>query len=639
MVLNPIDSTAFDISRFNAAANNKFETREDVAEAVRQMFRPLLSHFSPGKSRVQFDSSGATFDRASADLEAFSRPLFGLAPLAAGGGAFDHWQDLREGLANGVDPQHAEFWGIVESSDQRQVEMAALSFGILFASKELYEPLNEQAKHNLGNYLLHARGTKHHSNNHKFFRIITDLALDKIGVAYDRSMTEDYLQDMESLYVGDGWYRDGDDSNDTRRIDYYNPFAMHYYGLVYALVRPEDKRRADFFKKNAVDFAKHYQHWFADTGANIPYGRSLIYRHAVGAYWGALALCNLEALPWGVMKGIYLRNLRWWATQPISRMDDGVLSVGYSYPNQFMSERYNSTGSPYWSMKVFLPLALPADHPFWTAEELPIDRPEIASSSISGMVFSHHPNHTVLLASGPETCQAMRFVPEKYLKFAYSTRFGFSIESDHRHFDMAVLDSMIGFSDDGLHFRVREHISDARLLNDNILYSVWNPWTDVKVETWLIPKGKWHLRAHRVTSEKDLSSIEGGFAAPRLDFNQDERTVETNTRCYVKCALGDFSGIVDLSDNARQARVHVPHGNTSLMFPRTYVPQLVGPVSAGKPVVFACAVIAGPDSSYAEDWKNTPIIPSIEELDQILHSGVEMKIIRHYDGVSYKRHH
>ncbi|SQB37568.1 Uncharacterized protein conserved in bacteria [Citrobacter koseri] len=37
-----------------------------------------------------------------------------------------------------------------------------------------------------------------------------------------------------------------------------------------------------------------------------------------------------------------------------------------------MCEDYNSPGSPYWALKVFLILALPDDHAFWQAEELPL---------------------------------------------------------------------------------------------------------------------------------------------------------------------------------------------------------------------------------------------------------------------------
>ena len=47
----------------------------------------------------------------------------------------------------------------------------------------------------------------------------------------------------------------------------------------------------------------------------------------------------------------------------------GVLTIGYAYPNLHLAEGYNAPGSPYWAMKAFACLALPADHPFWQAEE------------------------------------------------------------------------------------------------------------------------------------------------------------------------------------------------------------------------------------------------------------------------------
>ena len=230
-------------------------------------------------------------------------------------------------------------------------------------------------------------------------------------------MTEDYLLHLESLYIGDGWYRDGDNFGDDRRIDYYNPWAMHTYGLLYAKYCPTDAERGMRFISRARQFAHHFQHWFADTGANIPYGRSLVYRFCAVAFWAALALVDEEALPWGIMKGLYLRNLRWWATQPISRSGDGLLTAGYAYPNQLIGERYSSSGSPYWAMKAFLALALPETHPFWSADELPITgRNEIVPSTTSGMVFIHQPNHTILLVSGLETGLQMRGMPEKYKK-------------------------------------------------------------------------------------------------------------------------------------------------------------------------------------------------------------------------------
>jgi hypothetical protein len=632
-----IDSSVISQSRFSPIAGNEFKTRDDVIAAVHSLFNPLLPSFSEGKARVQIDASGFTHDRAASDLEGFARPLFGVAPLVAGGAAFEHWELYREGLKNGTDPSHPEYWGTVTGSDQRQVEMAALGYALLLVPEHIWEPLDGTAKKNVATYLLNSRNSRHGGNNHMFFRVVVDLGLEKVGVPVDRSMSEEYLRHLEDLYIADGWYRDGGGKGDDRRIDYYNPFAMHYYGLLCAVYRLEDsadRARASRFRERARRFAQHFQHWFADTGANVPYGRSLIYRTAVAAFWGSLAVTNEEALPWGVMKGLYLRNLRWWATQPISRSRDGLLTVGYSYPNVFMSERYNSSGSPWWAMKAFAPLSLPATHPFWASEELPLPpRDPTAAFPIPGMVFSHQPGHTVMFTAGPETGQAMRHVPEKYKKFAYSSRYGFSVENESLGFEVGTFDSMIALSDDGKHFRVREHCDDAYVAVD-ALFSLWHPWRDVKVETWLLPRGPWHIRVHRVTSPRPLSTIEGGFAAPRADFGTDETAVEASS-AWVKSKLGDFSGMFDFSSKKRSPRVHTPHGNTSIMFPRTLVPQLRGDVEADTPTVFACAVLAAPDGTQVKDsaWDKPPSVPRIDELETLFKTqGVQVEVVKHYDG-------
>ena len=121
-----------------------------------------------------------------------------------------------------------------------------------------------------------------------------------------------------------------------------------------------------------------------------------------------------------------------------------------------MSESYNSAGSPYWAFKAFLPLALPDDHPFWTAEETPAvtdDKP--VPLKHPGMVMYHTPGNVVALSSGQQVrfgrkTWHMRQGAEKYCKFVYSSRYGFSVESDDRDYDSGAFDGVLAFSDDGL---------------------------------------------------------------------------------------------------------------------------------------------------------------------------------------------
>ena len=92
-------------------AGNPLKTRADVQEAVRQICEPLKPHYSVGKARVRLGATCTNYGEARCEMEAFARPFWGLIPLAAGGGESDFWEICREGLRNGTNPLHPEYWG------------------------------------------------------------------------------------------------------------------------------------------------------------------------------------------------------------------------------------------------------------------------------------------------------------------------------------------------------------------------------------------------------------------------------------------------------------------------------------------------------------------------------------------------
>jgi hypothetical protein len=609
----------YDPATANPLFGNPLKTRADVEQGLRDLFAPLLPYFSQGGARVRLDGAGAHFDRAAADLEGFARPLWGLTPLAAGGGAFDHWALYRQGLANGTDPEHPEYWGTVNGTDQRQVELAAIGFTMKMLPHLVWEPLPDRAKQNLAAYLKHARAFPYADNNWKFFRILVDLGLEECGVDFDRSLTDAYLEELDGFYLGDGWYRDGN----IRRIDHYIPFAMHFYGLIYAKLAKDDDKRVAEYKERAWLFARDIEHWFDEDGGTLAFGRSLTYRFACGGFWGALAFADVEALPWGVIKGHFLRHLRWWARKPIAH-GNGVLSIGYGYPNLFMSESYNSAGSPYWALKAFLPLALAEDHPFWTAEEVdagfdnepvPLRHP--------GMVSFHTSGNVVALSSGQQNWQ-MRAGTEKYAKFAYSSRYGFSVEVDERAYEQGAFDGALALSDDRRHYRVRESNETAQIAGTS-LHAVWKPWSDVTVETWLVPANPWHIRVHRIKTPRKLHTTEGGFAIARADFNADT-SIDEKGRGVARSQT-DLSAIVDLLGQ-RNGRAHRALPNSNLIAAKTIVPQLRGEIEPGTTVLVtaAMALPAGADAEAA--LAAVPQAPDLAALEALFaREGVDVSAI------------
>ncbi|NTJ44632.1 DUF2264 domain-containing protein [Agrobacterium larrymoorei] len=599
-----------DTALANPLFHNPLRSRDDLAKAVMDIFNPLLPYFSPGGARVRLSATGAIFDYPAAELEGFARPLWGIVPLAAGGYDFPHWDLYRRGLANGTDPGHEEYWGDVSDRNQRLVELAAIGFALAMVPQHIWEPLSEAEKKSVADYLVAARDKEFVDNNWKFFRVLIDLGLERVSVSFDATKTKSYLDELEAFDLGDGWYRDGP----VRRVDHYIPFAMHFYGLIYAVLATGDDERKARFLDRSRRFSGDIRHWFGPDGASLAFGRSQTYRFAAGGFWGALAFADLEALPWSEVKGYYMRHIRWWSKLPIFERD-GVLSIGYGYPNLLMSESYNSPCSPYWALKFFLPLALPEDHPFWQAEEaeaeafaqpIPLSKP--------GMVAFHTPGNTVVLSSGQQH-DKMRGAQEKYSKFVYSTRYAFNIEADERHFAAASFDGMLGFSDDGVHFRARETMEEALIARD-CLYSRWRPFADVVVETWLVPQNPWHLRIHRIKSPKPLQTSEGGFAIERADFNRDGTEVGAGRSvCY---GQQDISAIIDLSaGQLREGIAHQAIANTNLIHGRTLVPQLRGMIGQGE-IILSTAALALPKGTGTEtSLANIPKAPDMDALEEL----------------------
>ncbi|MDP3179132.1 MAG: DUF2264 domain-containing protein, partial [Spirochaetaceae bacterium] len=346
-------------------AHNALRTRAEVESSLAQILEPLEGCFARSGSGIHAGNSSAHYDEVAALLEGFSRTLWGTGPLAAGGGSSPFIGRSVRALAAGTDPSGPGYWGSGGDRDQRYVEMASISLCLLIAPRSFWEPLSSGERDKLAAWLASINEVELPPTNWEFFRVLVNLALRRLGRAFSPSRLERGLAAIDELYRDDGWYVD------ETNYDNYNPFAFHFYGLVYAtLFGNEDPARCAIFRERSRLFARSYLPWFGSEGSSIPHGRSLAYRFAASAFWSACAFAGEEVLPWGALKGLVLRNLRWWFARPIFD-GGGLLTIGYGYPNLLMAEQYISPGSPYWALKAYLVLALPEQHPFWTAEEAP----------------------------------------------------------------------------------------------------------------------------------------------------------------------------------------------------------------------------------------------------------------------------
>lgn len=337
------------------------------------------------------------------------------------------------------------------------------------------------------------------------------------------------------------------------------------------------------------------------SGAAIPFGRSLTYRFAFASFWATIAVADVELLaplnhP-GVVKGMLLRHLRWWAKKPAIFNTDGTPNIGYAYPNMYLAEDYNSPQSVFWCLKSFLVIGLAESHPFWTSEEMP--HPMATSSSLNSTVLKvnlvtpplqilcNTSEHHFLLSSGQSTRKRFKARAAKYGKFAYSSAFAFSVPCGS-FLEQLAPDSMlsVNLGDDEV-WRVRwepfDVVANQTLKSGDevvpILISSWKPWpnVDLTICTTLVPPVSkwpgWHLRAHRVSWKPangsgtlpTLRLVDSGFAVSAQTSNDASifeqpviSTFETRSRniqegwwkdeagCLVISESG-ASGVVDLT--------------------------------------------------------------------------------------------
>lgn len=456
------------------------------------------------------------------------------------------------------------------------------------------------------------------------------------------------MDHLDTFHRGDGWSNDGPAG--YTQMDYYSgSYAIQYLQLLYSkLAADSDPKRAEEYRERGRKYALDFAHYSSPEGPIIPFGRSLTYRFATIAFWSALAFADVEPpapLSWGIAKGMLLRNLRWWAKQPHIFQPNGMLNIGFTYPNYYLAENYNSPGSPYWCMLAFACLALPASHPFWSSEEqahpftqTPSPIPEIKALKHPLHIMVHKGGHTFLLSSGQKCHYPLKATQAKYGHFAYSASFGYSVPTGGYTLEQFVPESALALSDDGGEiWKMRREVDNARFLDRDgspVLYSTMNPWSDVTVHTWLVPPAEgyenWHLRAHKVETGRDVKSAEGAFAIlgvrerdgralARLgsrDAGEHEGVLEAGESALTVSRAGAV-GIVELADaRERKGGILNADANSNLIEPRTNLPTLYADLKMGETRWFVTAVFAIPSTAegwqgkWRKAWEKKPEIPA-----------------------------
>lgn len=609
-----------------------FNTREEMAISLLSLIRPLKKHLSSGKGFLNLSQTGVHYGSRAARMEGFARILWGLGPLFSQSSSYEseevrnesaEWKAIvLEGIVTGTDPQNEEYWGDMADFDQRIVEATALV--VMFClNKEMWKELPEAVRSHVYQWLNQMNRCEMPRNNWRFFRILTNMTFRLLNLPYSEERVKEDKELIERSYVGGGWYVDGG----SDKMDYYIAFAFHFYGQIYAsFMKDLDPVWSAILMERREVFSRDFLYFFANDGSSIPFGRSLTYRFAHVSFFSAYAFLGGGSLDYGVMKNLVSNHLKNWFESPMTDFG-GILTVGYQYPNIIMSEHYNGGGSPYWALKAFLLLALPNDHEFWKAK--PASYPYETQKKLAAphMIVTHDTDDTVMAYVAGQHCPGNHgHVSEKYEKFVYSNRFGFSISRGHELNDGAF-DNTIAFSHGGENRYTMMNGCTSYEIGEAFLRMKYKPINGVSVESIVVPCSPWHVRIHRITSEQEIDVSEGGFCLPAED--------ETGRR-YEKSQLRQgegsasavlpwgISGVVSFTGGEAEVLQCFP--NTNILYPLTVMPLVKHHLVKGSHLLVSC-VFGDLSKDREKRFHEMPKVQWQEETVTVEWNGKKIEIV------------
>jgi hypothetical protein len=499
---------------------------------ARTLLEPLAKLFVDGRSSLAIhgpaSANGANSDR----LEAFARPLLLAAhylqstPEEGDDAAAESARALRQksaawfrqALLAGSAESGAEAWGPDANYHQIHVEMGLLCLSLQIAPQQLWEPYSQAEKDQVARWLSSARHAGYVDNNHYFMAIHILEFLRRHGYAQpgDAAIVDEYFDRLEKLHRGDGWFEDGI----NQAYDYYNAYAFNFYGLWWAhLHGAENPARAARWREWARSFTRDYEHFFAASGEHPAFGRSITYRFNSIAPFGLAVLENCCDLPPGRVRRLCTRNLDFFLAQPIYQ-DQGCLSVGWLNPFEASAELYTGAASPYWAAKGLSPLLLPPGHPFWHAEESPLQS-ELADHAHvikpAGLVVRSAGGQVELLNAGSQISHTnLRYGAWKWSKTAYRTGTDFTCAfpaptnwSPDSALTLRLPDGRVF----GRHSTVPTEMTDTHIAYRWAL-GYAPEQINVAVHTVIWWRAGWLLQLHLFDARQSVTLRLGGYALP-----------------------------------------------------------------------------------------------------------------------------
>lgn len=336
------------------------------------------AYASPDHARIPLPGRPGGYGHSVDGLEGFAR-TFLLAAFRLAGSRGRGLDDLalfyRRGIEAGVDRYHENRWIRMDEHPQAKVEAASIALALDMTRPWIWDHLDALAQDGLIEYLSGVVGDRSYPRtNWLWFRVVVETFLRSVGGPWSREDIDEDLALHDSFYRSDGWLSDGEE----RAYDHYVGWALHLYPVLWAQMAGAGELAGERRERDVARLDRYLLDALALVGANgapLIEGRSLIYRFAAAAPFWAGIVAGVPSSSPGQLRHAANSIVAYFAAAgvPGSR---NVLTMGWHREWRPLAQSYSGPGSPYWAVNGLLGVALPAEHPVWSAvaEPLPVER-------------------------------------------------------------------------------------------------------------------------------------------------------------------------------------------------------------------------------------------------------------------------
>ncbi len=201
-------------------------------------------------------------------------------------------------------------------------------------------------------------------NNWRIFNITSLSFLKKAGYEIDDELLKSHLMWVISYHSGDGWYLE-------QTYNYYTISLFIVYCTIWNRAFGDEyyPEIAEVIERSARKLMETYTNFYARDGYINMWARSICYRTWVsGGFTVSFLMKDEHPLDPGFARRLCSGSLLQFVTRE-DFYENNIPALGFYSHKEFMLQSYSCPASPFLMFLPFICLALPEDHPFWTATE------------------------------------------------------------------------------------------------------------------------------------------------------------------------------------------------------------------------------------------------------------------------------